>query len=706
MRGEICIINNMKDKIIHLGTIKWFGGYNKIKQRYNNGGVLLEGFWFGEAIFDCPYKEKYRLAQIKNEKAFFSFYNDKNPEAGISWVKCIRDMNEAELLDLYHNNESLKQIIDDPHNLSSFLAYPFINSIIHELLLNSDILELVKAIVNKPSYSTNLMDLILTSIEWTKLPKETALNLFLVLQDHRIEKVSILNSVFPAWTDDTRIINSLKSSYFPECINSWINDKDYVSLSKLFHSISNQETKKAMAASMPYGCFLSDPEYCKALDDNRLTNIIRHEYNPSESNSLNKLKTLFSIVEPSKYPNTAIELGDILYKSNLSISIWELLSNAEKVWFILYLSLHLNEADSWKTSFKKLYEYEHVTIQPKNYSVIAATEFLNIALVEESEKQKTFDSAHDSLEQAIEHDFDTLQHPSHEMMQLICRCKKDQNLVCDARYWKSRNGIWCHTKREPCASFPKRDGVINYDITNYVYNNAIYNSKTSLYCLSLADLLNNIGFIPKLDHVYIPILQYQWQFEEYPYRIGGRITQLNRLFSHMHCRCGLIMKSEYAFSIKINARMSITRASCPESQNNTAEHDSGVYLNECWNCGEVIDSRESKYMQAEDGHYYPANQTNPRDYYVCMKCGAGRINIAPAICPNCGCTDMNQLDITYPQPNNRQKGYFNRCRSCNYSKNSWTSSFESFLKQKSKVDQIVEVRDALSFETEDDVFPF
>ena len=418
---------------------------------------------------------------------------------------------------------------------------------------------------------------------------------------------------------------------------------------------------------------LSSRKLLAILDDSALAELIRLYYADDED-SIEKTTELLQIVQPARYPETAILLGEKLLESGLPLSVWKRLKNTEKVWFVLYLSLHLSELESWEKQFEDICTFEKETAEIKNYSILAAIDFLTIALVDESEKQMQFDKGHKNLEQAIINDYKSVQRPSDELMQLICRCKSNMSRVCAARYWEKGKTAWCNAKRGSCDLFQNNaEEGIDYHKTRYVYMKECHVENALCY-LSMAGLFDRIGFIPALNSIYSPVLKYRWGFEEYPYRISGRILQLNRLFSHMHCKCGKIMKSNYAYSVKIDARMAITHAYCPDAEmENNDKHDPDVYLNECWNCDEVIDSRECNFKQRKDGSYYPASQKDSQDYYVCMNCGAGVKDMLPAVCPQCGNTDQNTLEF---RPISENKRRFVKCNKCSYSSKSWKSKYE------------------------------
>ena len=670
------------NKIIHLGEIKWFGGYNGKRDCYNKCGVLVGEFFFRASSFDSPNKERYIQVQLKNQPAFFSFVREDNTEAGISWVKLIIEMTDEELKSLYRQNDSVKEILNSPSQFLSLLNFSPIGSLFGEIINNIGFHSLMAGIRDNSGLPSYVHSFIIHNIPWADMTEDDVAEGFLLLRESQYEKVEILKGAYPAWIDDTKVLEKLRTGYFPECISVAIENKDYPTIYKLFKNVSDWNVKKTIADYLPADLFLSDSDFCKMLSEQRIIEIIRNYVNEDNIDNIEKIAALLSVIEPTVYPRSAIELGDQFLKCNLPLIVWQQLNNAEKVWFVLFLSLHLDNLPIWKEPFGDIYVYEHRMTDTKNNSVLTAIEFLTIALVDEKKKQDIFNKGHKYLEDAIIQDFETNGCPSKELMQLICRCKSDDSLVCAARYWKTKNTAWCSTNREPCGMFKKDEGEgIDYHKTGYIYSQR-YQADTALCRLSMADLLSRVGYSPDLDAVYNSVFKYTWGFEEYPYRISGRIVQLNRLFSHMHCRCGKTMKSNYAYSVKIDARMSITHAYCPEAVTEGNEkHDPDVYLNECWNCDEVIDSRESHFKQGNDRRYYPVSRTDINGYYVCMSCGAGTLNVQPAVCPKCGCVDRKLLEFRDLYKDG-SKLKFEKCNKCGYTSRSWRSQFELFDRQK------------------------
>ena len=102
-------------------------------------------------------------------------------------------------------------------------------------------------------------------------------------------------------------------------------------------------------------------------------------------------------------------------------------------------------------------------------------------------------------------------------------------------------------------------------------------------------------------------------------RAAGYFNQLNRVKEHLYCRnCnGKLMN----FKFEYNKNGSIYIKTVAECE------DCGeiVYLNRCWHCGSIIDSRDSKFQD--------------NGYYICINCGAGdkgALHRPTGICPKCG----------------------------------------------------------------------
>jgi hypothetical protein len=113
-------------------------------------------------------------------------------------------------------------------------------------------------------------------------------------------------------------------------------------------------------------------------------------------------------------------------------------------------------------------------------------------------------------------------------------------------------------------------------------------------------------------------------------QLAGWVNRLGEIRGRLRCRkCQEFMRPEREYA-KFLARYHTTVVSCP----NGRDHDSHVYLNHCWACERIIDSRESPF-QVEGLH-------------LCIACGSGPEESSAFtqadICPKCGMRDSMTHD--------------------------------------------------------------
>lgn len=110
---------------------------------------------------------------------------------------------------------------------------------------------------------------------------------------------------------------------------------------------------------------------------------------------------------------------------------------------------------------------------------------------------------------------------------------------------------------------------------------------------------------------------------------GNRIYEINE---RMKCEsCQEPLKVNLAFSKKFDAAYSMTRAACSAK---CGEHE--VYFSHCFNCKEVIDSRESRFVQLDNGTLHDTggdpNKMESGKFFICIHCA----NDGMPWCPSCG----------------------------------------------------------------------
>ena len=119
-------------------------------------------------------------------------------------------------------------------------------------------------------------------------------------------------------------------------------------------------------------------------------------------------------------------------------------------------------------------------------------------------------------------------------------------------------------------------------------------------------------------------------FTEYVQKLGGWVNRLNEIRERLKCSvCGELMRPDMEYPRSL-ARYMVTRVSCRHGMG----HDQNIYLNHCWACREIIDSRESSIRH--------------ENYYLCIHCGSG-LQRSPTytqgdICPKCGKANCMAMD--------------------------------------------------------------
>ena len=109
---------------------------------------------------------------------------------------------------------------------------------------------------------------------------------------------------------------------------------------------------------------------------------------------------------------------------------------------------------------------------------------------------------------------------------------------------------------------------------------------------------------------------------------GNRIYEISERMKCDACQEPLLANLKY--SKKFTAAYAITRASCSA---NCGEHE--VYFSHCFNCDEVIDSRESRFVQLNDGTIHDTggdpNKMKSGKFFICIHCA----NNGMPWCPSC-----------------------------------------------------------------------
>ncbi len=137
---------------------------------------------------------------------------------------------------------------------------------------------------------------------------------------------------------------------------------------------------------------------------------------------------------------------------------------------------------------------------------------------------------------------------------------------------------------------------------------------------SLLELIEATNVVPRIpDELKSP--------GEYVPKLSGWVNRLNEIRERLKCSiCGQMMPPNYRYA-KYLARYNSTVVSCQIGSG----HDQDIYLNHCWACREIVDSRESTIRVEK--------------YYICIHCGSGpqesKSYTQGDICPKCGARGMS-----------------------------------------------------------------
>ena len=224
-----------------------------------------------------------------------------------------------------------------------------------------------------------------------------------------------------------------------------------------------------------------------------------------------------------------------------------------------------------------------------------------------------------------------------------CRPTEVEVEYCEGRPWPTEEDKKLRSDRVSRAFCPRTNGPC--DPFKFVPDIGMNWGEARLYAecsqywedWSLLELIEATNVVPRIpDELKSP--------DEYVPKLSGWVNRLNEIRERLKCSvCGQIMPPNYRYA-KYLARYNSTVVSCQYG----SDHDQNVYLNHCWGCGKIIDSREST-IRVEG-------------YYICIHCGSGpkrsKSYTQGDICPKCGARGMSAIEWNDPNC---------ECLSCNHS---------------------------------------
>lgn len=229
-----------------------------------------------------------------------------------------------------------------------------------------------------------------------------------------------------------------------------------------------------------------------------------------------------------------------------------------------------------------------------------------------------------------------------DMHGLLPECRPRVVRHCEGRPWPEEgeegekvSRAFCPRKNRPCG-VRRVDGRTKADNDYNLYGARLYPETDLRWSTwSLAELLAVSGVVPDAGGLGLR------SPDEYVPKLSGWVNRLNEIRERLACSaCGAMMRPNYEYAKNL-ARYNVTIVSCDGG----GGHDQNIYLNHCWSCREIVDSRESS-VQDEDG------------YYICIHCGSGAPKSPSHTqgdrCPACGSGPM------------RGKGRYCVCGACNH----------------------------------------
>jgi len=405
---------------------------------------------------------------------------------------------------------------------------------------------------------------------------------------------------------------------------------------------TNKQIIIVAANNCPIEILLETREIHEYVSEKRMCEIIDTiDWNKTESDYIALYKCFLESIEADKFEKAALDIAIKLRNSGRSFNVtwWGCLADSVKVRVLIHNSNFAEEKGNWFEDLKT------INVMENGNPIISALlyYFVNIYQDNKPKMNEKFRKAHGLLMNYIVDSFNSGIKVSHALNTLLDKCQWDYGYnsgisFCDGRSWPAEGVVFCpEGKSRPDYGRKKCKFFKDDNLTNTKYKES-KDYKDQF----LNDLLLNVGYMPDLSDIGIK----EKDLKEYPFRIAGYVNRLLKVCEHLKCsKCGNHFTPKFEYAKMKNARIPINRFTCNVSDDN--EHDTDVYVNFCYHCDRVIDSRECKIRVY--GNY---------GQYLCRYCG-GADEVSPGtVCPNCGNSDKNRL--------NYNSGKLISCEACNY----------------------------------------
>lgn len=322
-------------------------------------------------------------------------------------------------------------------------------------------------------------------------------------------------------------------------------------------------------------------------------------------------ENIFCLLNPIQEVNVASKIGNIS---------WNALSNKAKVLFVYKMAKENTDLSVLNG------------IQEQNDLVRS---ILNVLwakyYADEIQKKSIFLELHKSIQNAVLF----LSKDSEKKIDLWPILPKCDLLpiieYCEGRPWPTEEDKLHGCENASRIYCPRKKGVCTHIhcVNGHTYGNSrVYSNRhLSWNNWTLLELMQECNIAPDLIEI-IKNRRYVINNKEYVCKLAGWINRLNEIRERLKCKkCKKSMINNFAYA-KYLAVYSSTIVFCDELEYG---HDKNIYLSHCWNCHEIIDSRDGAIR--EEG------------FYLCVHCGNGPQNSKNYYpgkrCPKCGSYNMN-----------------------------------------------------------------
>ncbi len=282
----------------------------------------------------------------------------------------------------------------------------------------------------------------------------------------------------------------------------------------------------------------------------------------------------------------------------------------------------LNFNEKVKSIFKASKEFNDLSIKSDSDKIInSMLNIFNKKDASEQERYNLFLDFHNNFQDFVLETAFNSDEPLN-FFGLLPKCPNHIVDYCEGRFWPTQEDVSKNIKtmRAFCPRANCSCGVKTSLHWGGFSGAKLYpNMNSNWQDWSIIEFFEFFNIIPNIQEIN--------RMEDYYLKLSGWINRLNEIRSRLKCSiCKSIMIPNAAYAKNL-ARYNVTIVSCEKGR----PHDFNIYLNHCWACHKIIDSREDK-IQVEG-------------YYICLNCASGPQNSQTytqgSICAKCGSTNVS-----------------------------------------------------------------